>query len=118
MNELPLYFIAIIPPEPIYSFAQLQKEYFHDKYNSKAALRSPPHITLHMPFRLKINKAELLLLSLKELAERHTRFELNCDGFGAFEPRVIYLNVSRPDQLVGLQRGVGQVMKQKMNQNM
>ena len=46
-----LYFIAIVPPSPIYDEALEQKEYFKAKYNSKASLNSPPHITLHMPFR-------------------------------------------------------------------
>lgn len=115
MKEFELFFISIIPPEPLHSFAKRQKEYFKDKYNSKAALRSPPHITLHMPFRIKGNKIDFLLESLKELAEQHVRFDLSCNGFGAFEPRVIYLNISRPDELLKLQKGVGQVMKQKMN---
>ena len=44
------YFVALIPPSPVYEEAQALKEYFREKYNSKAALNSPPHITLHMPF--------------------------------------------------------------------
>ena len=46
-----LYFIAIVPPSPIYEEAFEQKVYFKTKYNSKASLNSPPHITLHMPFK-------------------------------------------------------------------
>ena len=55
------YFIAIIPPSPIYEEALRLKEYFRDTYNSKASLNSPPHLTLHMPFRMKERKeAELV----------------------------------------------------------
>ncbi len=115
MNELPLYFIAIIPPDPIFSFALQQKEYIAEYYNSKAALRSPPHITLHMPFRLKESREALLIEYLDNLAKSNPQFLLKCDGFGAFEPRVIYINLDRPDALVNLQRNIGQLMKQQMH---
>lgn len=50
-----LYFIALVLPSPLYEEVTRLKEYFRDRYNSKAALRSPPHITLHMPFKWKEN---------------------------------------------------------------
>ncbi len=115
MTELPLYFIAIVPPEPIYTFALRQKEYFREKYSSKAALKSPPHITLHMPFRLKEAKQELLVQSLEHLTHDHYCFELKINRFGAFEPRVIYLNINKPDPLVYLQKEIRRTMKSKLN---
>ncbi|MEM9078853.1 MAG: 2'-5' RNA ligase family protein, partial [Bacteroidota bacterium] len=78
MNELPLYFIAIIPPDPIFSFALQQKEYIAEYYNSKAALRSPPHITLHMPFRLKESREAPLIQYLDNLAKANPQFLLKC----------------------------------------
>ena len=44
------FFIAIIPPEPVYTEALNWKHFFAEHYQSKAALKSPPHNTLHMPF--------------------------------------------------------------------
>ncbi|MEM6523125.1 MAG: 2'-5' RNA ligase family protein [Bacteroidota bacterium] len=111
----PLYFIAIIPPEPVHSFAQNQKEYFSYRFNSKAALRSPPHITLHMPFRLKEKKEEMLIKKLKTVASDHEPFELDVNGFGNFEPRVIYLDITKPEKLAALQTNVGKIMRQEMN---
>ena len=37
------------------------KQEFANRFNSKAALRSPPHITLHMPFKWKEEKEVKLI---------------------------------------------------------
>ena len=50
------YFIAIIPPEPIHDQIVNIKKDISTKHNTYAALKSPPHITLHMPFNLEHNK--------------------------------------------------------------
>lgn len=110
-----LYFIAIVPSEPVYSFAQQQKEYFAKAYNSKAALRSPPHITLHMPFQYKEHKEEKIIQALELLSKEHRSFSLDIDGFGAFEPRVIYLTVEKTNEIARLQHAVGETMKTQLN---
>ena len=67
-----LYFIAIIPPSPVYEEALELKKYFKEQYGSKAALNSPPHITLHMPFLWNEEKE-------KKLTERLLVFSKKCD---------------------------------------
>jgi len=57
-NEL--YFIAIVPTSPLSEELLAWKQYFQEHYQSKAALNSPPHITLHMPFEWKEEKAAVL----------------------------------------------------------
>jgi 2'-5' RNA ligase len=52
------YFIAIVPPEPIKTELQQLKQNFYNLYNTKGALRSPAHITLHMPFEFKEKEEE------------------------------------------------------------
>jgi hypothetical protein len=49
-DSLRLYFIAHVPEEPVFADLMALKTAVRDLYGSKAALRSPPHITLHMPF--------------------------------------------------------------------
>ncbi len=118
MNKRPiikLYFIAIIPGEPVYSFAQDQKEFFARHYKSRAALRSPPHITLHMPFQYKEEKEDKLIHAFEELSRMHDTFTLDIEDFGAFEPRVIYLDVLKTQELTTLQQAVRQTMKTKLN---
>ena len=86
------YFLAIIPPDPIQSEAQKIKVQFRDDFNSKGALRSPAHITLHMPFQWK-EKKEDKLFSLLVQATNEEKFHLSFDGFGAFPPRTIFIRI-------------------------
>ena len=103
-DSLKLYFVAIVPEEPIYSEVLAYKTEFRDRYNSVAALRSPPHITLYMPFQWKEEKEEQLLSSLNNLASLHQSFKLSLENFGAFPPRVIYINVKESDALNSVQK--------------
>ena len=102
-----LYFVAIIPGEPLKTQITGIKQEFVETYGSKAALRSPPHITLHMPFRIKPSKVDKITEGLSELAQETTPFEVCIHGFGAFPPRVIYLQIEESEPL--------QTMKQRMN---
>ncbi|NBW35746.1 MAG: 2'-5' RNA ligase family protein [Cytophagia bacterium] len=103
-SDFQRYFLAIIPPQPVYDDAQVLKEYFRDNFNSKASLNSPPHITLHMPFRWKEKKETLLIEKLNEFSAKQPTFTLSLDRFGAFAPRVIYLNVQANQQLLTFQK--------------
>ncbi len=92
MANKPLYFISLIPPEPFREQAWKLKEYFRDTYNSKASLNSPPHITLCPPFVLSSTEEELVE-ALTQKAEGFNPFEVCLQNFGAFPPRVIYIDV-------------------------
>lgn len=114
-EEKQLYFLAVIPPEPVYSEAQTLKQLFADEYNSKAALRSPPHVTLHMPFLIKPEKESELLQVLVAEFVKPTPFEIRLDGFGQFKQRVIYIKIEPSDQLEALHKSLQRVMKQNFN---
>jgi 2'-5' RNA ligase len=111
----PLYFIAFIPPAPVYDDALKLKEYFKETYGSKAALNSPPHITLHMPFRWKIEKEERLVEHLGAFICEHDPIKLCLDGFSSFPPRVIFLNVVTSEPLVTFQKDLERFCKRKLN---
>jgi 2'-5' RNA ligase len=91
------YFLAWVPPEPVYSEAADLKSYFAATYGSKAALRSPPHITLHMPFLWKDQHEPFLLDALARFARQQPAVPLAIRGFGCFAPRVIFANVELTD---------------------
>ncbi|MEN8248717.1 MAG: RNA 2',3'-cyclic phosphodiesterase [Bacteroidota bacterium] len=110
-DNLKLYFIAIVPNEPHFSELKAFKTEFKDRFNSKAALRSPPHITLHMPFKWNEEKEDRLIKTLNMLAEEHSPFDLILNDFGAFPPRVIFVKVGENDQLHKLQKAVQKVAK-------
>lgn len=110
-----LYFIAILPPIQIRNEIQLLKEYFRDTYQSKAALNSPPHITLHMPFQWKEAKEEKLISELKKFAAGKPEVEVRLNGFNCFAPRVIYVNVLASEQLRLLQSELHRFCKTELN---
>ena len=86
-----LYFIAIVPPSPVYEKANELKVYFSDKYHSKASLNSPPHITLHMPFQWKEKKEAELTEALDNFSKKQNPFYLKLKNFSCFSPKVIFL---------------------------
>ncbi len=101
-SGLQKYFVALIPPSPYYEEALSWKHFFQDNFHTKAALRSPPHITLQMPFRWKEEEEPTLFESLASFAAAQTPFNIAMQGFGAFAPRVIYLRVVPSESLLQL----------------
>lgn len=99
-----LYFLAIIPDsktcEDIISFKEMSANLFA----SKAALRSPPHITLHMPFKWKESKEEILLQKLGAFRFENYPVKVNLRGFDGFEPKVIFVDVEENELLAQLQK--------------
>ena len=109
MPEKPLYFIAIVPPEPFREKALKLKEYFYERYGSKASLNSPPHITLFPPFKLAVEEDELVEALEKEAAS-FPPFVVSLENFGAFPPRVIYIDVHRQAVMDQLQGGIQKLL--------
>jgi 2'-5' RNA ligase len=110
-----LYFIAIIPPSPIFEQASELKNHFKQHYQSKAALNSPPHITLHMPFEWKVKKEEELVSKLSVFSKNKETLELELKNFGCFVPRVIYINVLESEVLRNSQRELHRFCKIELN---
>lgn len=110
-----LYFIAIIPPEPLYAEALALKQLFRDQYKSKAALNSPPHITLHMPFKWKGSKEAGLISSLETFTAKQKPVNVTLTGFGAFEPRVVFIDVKKDEALSELQKNLKRFCKTELN---
>lgn len=109
------YFLAVIPPAPLKDTLHKLKVYFHETYQSKAALKSPPHLTLHMPFQWKAEKEDRLVNALQSFAVGRPRFEIALTGFGAFVPRVIYVAVQDHEPLKTLQQELHRFCKGELN---
>jgi 2'-5' RNA ligase len=114
-EKLKQYFIALVPPSPIYDDALRLKNYFKQQYNSKASLNSPPHITLHMPFRWKEEKEMELISSLSEFSQGRESFKLQLLNFGAFEPRVIFIDIVPNGTLNNLYKDLHRFCKRELN---
>jgi len=95
------YFIAIILPPPVLEEAEAVKQELYDVHGLKGALRSPAHITLHRPFQWKEEKEGKLLEGLAAFRSGiHPTIRLS--GFGAFDNRVIFINVKPDNELATL----------------
>ena len=111
MSDKSLYFIAIIPPEPVFQEIWQIKKDFEDNYKSKAALNSPPHLTVHMPFKLKPKEECDLINELQKISTNHSSFDITLDSFGQFNEKVIYVSASKPDALQSLYTVIAKQMK-------
>jgi 2'-5' RNA ligase len=103
-KTLSRYFIAIVPPEPIYEEIDKLKRFGFEKFGTKGALRSPPHITLHMPFLWKAEKENRLIDGLTAFCKTQAAFDLMTNGFACFAPRVIFIAIGENNLLGDLQR--------------
>ncbi len=98
-----LYFIALLPPQKIQDYANEVKQYFADKYDSKHAQKSPPHITLQPPFEWDSDKLTNLEVCLDNFANAQDSIPIILDGYNAFVPHVIYIDVIQTPELMNLQ---------------
>lgn len=95
--------MALLPPPEIQATASQIKQYFADRYSSRAAQKSPPHITLQPPFRWANTALPALEQCLSEFVLEQQSVPIVLDGFAAFPPRVIYINVLKTPELLTLQ---------------
>ncbi|MER3433892.1 MAG: 2'-5' RNA ligase [Leptolyngbya sp. ERB_1_1] len=102
MHTESLFFIALLPPPAIQEYAIEVKSYFDQYYASRHALKSPPHITLQPPFQWRHDRFAALSDSINAFARSQSSIPITLNGFGAFPPRVIYINVDRTDALLTL----------------
>lgn len=110
-----LYFVAVVPAGVLGEELMDLKRHFRERYGAARALNSPPHITLHMPFRWKGNREAELKAALKNVAALNGAFSITIDGFGAFPPRVIYARPLESAPLRALQRAVGRELRRSLN---
>ena len=107
------YFIAIVIPEPFHSAIIALKQLVAERYNSKAALRSPAHITLHMPFEWKEEKENILIESLQQFSLKED-FMIELQNFSCFSPRVIFIDVIKNEKLSILQSNLVNYVKKNL----
>ena len=115
LEKLKQYFIAIVPPPPIFHEAFELKKFFKDHYNSKASLNSPPHITLHMPFQWKEDREKELIECLRNFSKTVSPVIIELHNFSSFPPRVIFIDVKKNEPLERLQRELQRLCKRELN---
>jgi len=114
-NDSPRWFIALLPPPPLQQQITAIKQEICDRYHSRAALRSPPHITLQPPFRWPQSQRHQLLEHLGAIAQEHAPVPVQLSGFGAFPPRVIFIHVVETPQLMASQPAISQALAERLD---
>lgn len=110
-----LYFIAIVPPADIADEIVSVKNEMAEKYNSRHALKSPAHITLQMPFKRNETIEEPLKHFLKAFSGKNHPFEIELNGFGHFDDRVIYINVTENQNLQELFSKLNNALREQLH---
>jgi 2'-5' RNA ligase len=114
MHKDPLYFIAILPPEDIQKEVTAFKKYIADTWGPRHALRSPPHITLQPPFAWPDERLPELKACLEGFAKTQSGFDIHLKNFGAFPPRVIYVEPLPSLALEKIYLQMAQVLEEKL----
>lgn len=112
MSEVHRFFLAIIPPAHLAEEITSMKQLMSQRFGSHAALRSPPHITLHMPFQWKEKRLEELQEGLEAFAKQCTPFDITLKDFSCFPPRVIFIHVEESAALNSLHENLSRHCRQ------
>jgi 2'-5' RNA ligase len=99
-----LFFIALLPPVEIQEAVRAIQQDFADRFGSRAAQKSPPHITLQPPFYWNTESLPELEDCLQGFVRRRSPVPIQLSGFGAFAPRVIYVDVVSTPELMRLKQ--------------
>jgi 2'-5' RNA ligase len=88
-----LYYIAAPCPEEIDTHIHLFKDYMQQKYGSRAAQKSPAHLTIVPPFKAEEDLQGQLIDFVTTYNMGLVPFELELKNFGHFSNRVIFVDV-------------------------
>ncbi|GJM62124.1 2'-5' RNA ligase family protein [Persicobacter diffluens] len=114
-KETDRFFIAIVPEEPVFHDLHQFKLEAATHFSTSGALKSPPHLTLHMPFLWKKKKLNQLKTTISNFASQETGFEIELNNFNQFPPRVIFVDVKQSMELSNLQTKLKKMMKRELN---
>jgi 2'-5' RNA ligase len=96
------FFIALVPPVEIQDYVNAVVKELGDRYRTQTS-KAPPHVTLHPPFAWSLEKVGSLEQCLREFASQQAAVPITLSGFGAFTPRVLFINVLKTPELLVLQ---------------
>ena len=98
-----LYFIALAATGDLAEKIRLIRVHCSEKYRSKKALRSPPHITLIPPFKQEASIEAVIEKKLTPFFRKYSPFVIDLNGFGRFDNRVIFIKPEKNPYLQKLE---------------
>lgn len=99
MKDHALFFFAIPLPDPIREEIQLISEEISEKYNTKKALNSEPHITIIPPFWYPKSKIDTLKNVISHVSKFTWDFPILLNGYDAFPRNVLFIRVVTSEEL-------------------
>lgn len=109
--QAPLYFIAVLPNDEISTEVTDFKNYADTNFDSRHALRSPPHITVIPPFRAYYNEIEKISNTLADFSKNQANFNIDLSNFNKFGQSVIYIDVAENADLQALWKALSLLME-------
>lgn len=97
------FFVALLPPQSVQNAITAIKQEIGLRFGSRAALKSPPHITLQPPFEWSLERLGELQHHLYTFAHQQPSIPVVLEGFSAFPPRVIYVDVHQTAAVMAVQ---------------
>ena len=91
--------MAVVPSEPVLSEVKLIKQEVLQLFESSRALRSPAHVTLFPPFNADIALLKDVSHHLTLISKQMTPFTIALNGYGCFQPNVIFINPEPSEDL-------------------
>ena len=90
-DKTDLYFIALFVHGELAEKIRTIQLYCSETYQSKKALRSPPHVTLIPPFRDNDSIENILDKKLTPFFGKYHSFKVELNGFSKFGARTIFI---------------------------
>lgn len=101
-----LYYIAIIPNKAVCEqVIQLMYE-IRDEYGSSHALKSPPHMTVQMPFWWDEGQEMDIYKAVQDGVRGTAEFDMKLEGFDHFDDRVIFVDVAESSGIAELHQSI------------
>ena len=98
-----LFYVAIVCPENIAEEVKFLKNHMLESYGSKAASKSPAHITIVPPFKAEDELIPNLLDFVSTFNIGIVPFEIALNGYGNFGDRVLFVDVTPNETLQQLE---------------
>src|SRR5258706_10552830 len=103
LDKAQLYFIALVVDGLLSEKIREIQLHCSEEYQSKKALRSPPHITLIPPFRQGSSIEIVLAKKLTPFFSKYIPFSIEMNGFGRFDSRTIFIKPGKNSYLQTMQ---------------
>ena len=97
-----LKLLAIVLPEPVFSFVIEQQTFIANTWGPRRALRTPPHLTLVPPLMLSPPEEHVLSEICEKAALEIPKFNLTFCSFDHFPEKVVFLKPKPSEELQNL----------------